>query len=523
MANIAIIPARGGSKRIPRKNIKYFCGKPVIYYAIKNALSCGLFDEVMVSTDDLEIAAIAKKYGAKVPFMRSSKNSEDNATTADVINEVILYYRENNLFFDSICCIYPATPLLEENKIIDGYNEMVNNHLDSVVPLVRYSNTIERSYQINDKNKAFCIDPNNSRINTQKFKSSYFDPGQFYWVKEHYFLKTNKLIADTSGFIILDEFEIQDIDNESDWDLALLKFKTKKIYNKIQKQNIKLKKVSKIILGTAQFGLDYGITNKTGITTENEIKSILNYAKKQAIYSLDTALDYGVSEYRISKFSKNRFEINSKCQPAKTENEFRTFFFKSLQSLEVDSINSYMIHRYDNAFIENLSYLNKLKDEGRIKKTGLSLNTTDELKTLLDKNFIPDIIQMPFNLLNREFEEFFPLLNQMGIEIQIRSIFLQGLLLTDFKNFPEKLNLLQSTIKQISKKCNKYNVSINGLALYYVLNKEYVDHVVVGVNNLAQLQENLTNYLNTEHIEELISFIDNLQIEKTDLLNPIFW
>ena len=120
MGNICIIPARGGSKRIPRKNIKEFLGKPIIAYSIKAALDSGLFDEVMVSTDDFEIADIAKKFGANVPFIRSAKNSNDFATTFDVIKEVINYYKDQSVEFDNLCCLYSCAPFVNPRKQISN-------------------------------------------------------------------------------------------------------------------------------------------------------------------------------------------------------------------------------------------------------------------------------------------------------------------------------------------------------------------------------------------------------------------
>ena len=125
MGNICIIPARGGSKRIPKKNIKEFLGKPIIAYSIKAALDSGLFDEVMVSTDDVEIADIAKKFGAKVPFMRSAKNSDDFATTFDVIEEVIQVYKTQGKRFENICCIYSCAPFITSEILLKAYDLLI--------------------------------------------------------------------------------------------------------------------------------------------------------------------------------------------------------------------------------------------------------------------------------------------------------------------------------------------------------------------------------------------------------------
>ena len=160
MGNICIIPARGGSKRIPRKNIKEFLGKPIIAYSIKAAIDSGLFDEVMVSTDNLEIADIAKKYGAKVPFMRSAKNSDDFATTFDVIEEVIQSYRSQNKDFENICCVYSCAPFVTSKILLKAYNQLIEKKFDSVFPIISYSFPIQRALKVDQGKVSMIIEDN---------------------------------------------------------------------------------------------------------------------------------------------------------------------------------------------------------------------------------------------------------------------------------------------------------------------------------------------------------------------------
>src|SRR5690606_2388836 len=152
MANLAIIPARGGSKRIPKKNIKDFLGKPIMAYSIEAALNSKLFDEVMVSTDDEEIAIIAEKYGAKVPFLRSKDNANDFAVLADVVEEVQMKYSNKNKNFENICCILPTAPFVTPSKIIEGYDKLIEGEFVSVFPVLEFSFPIQRSLKI-EKNK----------------------------------------------------------------------------------------------------------------------------------------------------------------------------------------------------------------------------------------------------------------------------------------------------------------------------------------------------------------------------------
>lgn len=227
MANLAIIPARGGSKRIPRKNIKNFLGKPIIAYSIETALKSGLFDEVMVSTDDLEIAEIAKKYGAKVPFLRTEKTSNDYATTYEVVNEVLLNYKAIGTEFQNICCLYACAPLTTELILSDGFKILQENNFDSVLPVMPFGFPIQRALKLVPENKIDFFHPEFSLTRSQDLEKAYHDAGQFYWLQTKVCMEKGKIITDNSGSIIISELEGQDIDNEIDWKFAELKFKLK--------------------------------------------------------------------------------------------------------------------------------------------------------------------------------------------------------------------------------------------------------------------------------------------------------
>jgi N-acylneuraminate cytidylyltransferase len=221
--SIAIITARGGSKRIPRKNIKDFLGRPIIAYSIEAALNAGCFDEVMVSTDDKEIADIAKRLGAKVPFLRSEKNADDYSTTADVIKEVILEYRERGNEFDSLCCIYPTAPFVTAEKLKDAMLKLTESQADCVLPIVKYSYPVQRSLKIED-GKAVMNWPENYFARSQDLTPIYHDCGQFYCMNTESLLSQMKLFAKNTLPIITSEEEVQDIDNEEDWKLAEIKY-----------------------------------------------------------------------------------------------------------------------------------------------------------------------------------------------------------------------------------------------------------------------------------------------------------
>ena len=223
MKTLAMITARGGSKRIPRKNIKEFNGKPIIAYSIEAALGSGVFDEVMVSTDDEEIAEIAKNYGAKVPFLRSEKTANDVATTVDVIEEVLNTYKERGEEFDIFCCIYPTAPFITAKRLKDAVEELSNSDADSLIPVVRFSYPPQRAMEIHD-GELVCRQPENLSKRSQDLEPHFHDAGQFYVVRSESFFKNHGIMVGDILPMELSELEVQDIDNEVDWKLAELKY-----------------------------------------------------------------------------------------------------------------------------------------------------------------------------------------------------------------------------------------------------------------------------------------------------------
>lgn len=223
MKKIAIITARGGSKRIPKKNIKLFLGKPIISYSIKAALDSNVFDEVMVSTDDEEIANISRQYSATIPFMRSKKNSSDYATTADVIVEVLQCYKELGQVFDVVTCIYPAAPFVTSSKLKTAVNMLIDTEADALMPVVQYSYPPQRSVLIHE-GRVFFQQPQFKLTRSQDLEPIYHDCGQFYVLNVKSFDKYRELVMPKTIPYIMPEGQVQDIDNVSDWELAELKF-----------------------------------------------------------------------------------------------------------------------------------------------------------------------------------------------------------------------------------------------------------------------------------------------------------
>lgn len=221
MKNLAIIPARGGSKRIPRKNVKPFLGKPMLAYSIEAALSTGLFDEVMVSTDDEEIAEVARQYGAKVPFMRTPATANDYATLADVMKEVLTEYKNRRQEFDNSCLILATCPMLQSQDISSAYNRLISSDFTMVYPVVLFSYPIWRCLDLAEDGSMSRHWPEFENSRSQDLPKQYHDTGTFYWYKNAEWLAGNVKI----GGIEVDETTIQDIDTETDWKLAEMKYK----------------------------------------------------------------------------------------------------------------------------------------------------------------------------------------------------------------------------------------------------------------------------------------------------------
>lgn len=222
MSALAIITARGGSKRIPRKNIKPFCGKPIIQYSIEAALSSGIFTEVMVSTDDEEIAQIARSAGAAVPFMRSAEAANDYASTDDVIREVLEAYRAQGKCFDTFCCIYPTAPFVTAAKLRAAMAMLSEN--ESVIPVVPFSYPVQRGLAIDAQGHVGYKWKEYAAARSQDLEKIYHDCGQFYACRTDAFFREGTTDTPDMVPLILSELEVQDIDTPEDWVIAEVKY-----------------------------------------------------------------------------------------------------------------------------------------------------------------------------------------------------------------------------------------------------------------------------------------------------------
>jgi len=283
--------------------------------------------------------------------------------------------------------------------------------------------------------------------------------------------------------------------------------------------------LNKLILGTVQFGFPYGINNSTGKKVSKvDVSRILVEAKANGISILDTSYAYGDSEVILGELLERDvyFKIISKL-PQTTKNP-RSIFEETTKRLKKNKLYGYLVHHFD-YFKENPSIWTDIKTlykEGLVEKTGFSLYNTQELEYLFSKNITFDMVQIPYNILDRAFEPYLKELKQRNIEVHTRSVFLQGLFFKPVDELPEILRPLIPYLVAMSKFCTEYNITIEELALNSVIHHPSIDGVLLGVDNLIQLQKNVKSIW-TEIPENFSEFIDTLKVKEKELLNPVNW
>jgi len=220
MPAVAVIPARGGSKRIPRKNIKPFHGKPLIAYSIQAALAAGCFERVVVSTDDSDIANVALRFGAEVPFMRPQKLADDHSTTGAVMAQVLSQLAVEGYAPDKACCIYATAPMIQVQDVLKGGALLDAEDLDYVFSAATFAFPIQRAIRLKYGQRVEMVSPENMQVRSQDLEEMYHDAGQFYWGKRESFLEQRKLFSDRSAAVVLPRSRVQDIDTPEDWGIA---------------------------------------------------------------------------------------------------------------------------------------------------------------------------------------------------------------------------------------------------------------------------------------------------------------
>jgi len=222
---IAVIPARGGSKRIPRKNIKSFCGKPMIAWSIEAALQSGCVERVIVSTDDLEVAEIARHYGAEVPFMRPEHLADDHTGTIPVVQHAVLWFLDQGMALEEVCCVYATAPFVRAKDVQKGLEILRKNLCEYAFSVTDFPFPIQRAVRITPKNRVEMFLPENFHIRSQDLERAYHDAGQFYWGHANIWREGKVLFGPHAAPVLLPRYRVQDIDTLEDWERAEWLFK----------------------------------------------------------------------------------------------------------------------------------------------------------------------------------------------------------------------------------------------------------------------------------------------------------
>lgn len=228
MKKLAVIPARGGSKRLPGKNIRDFAGKPMLAWSVEAALESGLFDTVMVSTDSEEIAEVARAAGASVPFLRSAATADDHAIIIDVMAEVVDRYEADGQRFDRLCCILATAPLLQPSTLRHAEDLMGREDFDTVFPVVAFHYPIQRALRRDDEGRTAMFQPEHYASRSQDLEPAFHDAALFYWMTREVCVAKQSVFAGRAGSFVIDAMEAQDIDTLGDWRMAELKMQLAK-------------------------------------------------------------------------------------------------------------------------------------------------------------------------------------------------------------------------------------------------------------------------------------------------------
>jgi aryl-alcohol dehydrogenase-like predicted oxidoreductase len=281
----------------------------------------------------------------------------------------------------------------------------------------------------------------------------------------------------------------------------------------------------KITLGTVQFGINYGISNTHGVPSDEALQTIFSVAEAAGINQLDTALAYGNAEERLGLFAADRFQIITKFPAVASQEELEDTLRQSLVRLKTNSVYGYLAHNAD-ILIENprlWETLQQAKSEGKIEKIGFSLYTPEQLEKLLALNIVPDLVQLPYSILDRKFESKLAELKQLGTEIHVRSVFLQGLYFMNPMQLPEKLKPLTAALVELHAICAENQMAVGEVALNYVIANPNIDKIVMGVETAAQLKQNIQMVSDWKADSDLFSKIEAIEINDKSLLNPVNW
>lgn len=514
---LAVIPARGGSKRIPRKNIKPFGGQPIIAWSIQAAQQSQCFDRIIVSTDDAEIAEIAKAYGAEVPFMRPAELSGDHVATTPVIAHAVEWQNQHGPKVSEACCIYPTSPFMRSKDLVRGLQTLVDTGANYAFSVTTFAYPIQRALRGISNQRMAMVQPEYYGKRSQDLEPTWHDAGQFYWGTASAWLNNEILFGEASAPVVLPRHLVHDLDTMEDWEEA-------EVFWEFFKQR---QKKTKLALGAAQFGVDYGVANIQGKVETEEVKRIFAVARSANIDTLDTAIAYGDSEQVIGQMGSQPWSIVTKLPPVpfgyNAASWVREQLTGSLARLGVQQVYGLLLHRpgqlLEDIGPELYGALKAVQSEGLVKKIGISIYRPATLETTLAQ-YAVDLVQAPLNILDRSLVEsgWAKRLADAGVEVHVRSVFLQGLLLMPASQRPAKFSPWTDIWAEWDRWLAQTGLTPQQACLRYVCGLDSIDRVVVGVDSAAQLDEVLSA---SEGILDSLPAFKPLQDDR--LINPARW
>ncbi|HVZ64213.1 MAG TPA: pseudaminic acid cytidylyltransferase [Opitutaceae bacterium] len=533
---MAIIPARGGSKRIPRKNIRAFAGAPIITYAIQAAQRSSCFDRIIVSTDDEEIAAVSRQAGAEVPFWRPAELANDTATTADVLLHATAWLRENG-GCDYLCCIYPTVPLLDARFIRKAYDQLCGEKASGVFSVCRHAAPIQRAYHQVPGVGLKMIWPENEFKRSQEFEGSFFDAGQFYWLDCEQFLQTKSLTGPKATGIEIPALLAVDINTVDEWHTAeLLHLHLNTIVRStLDSVRNAPPKTSRVVLGTAQLGADYGVANLHGQPSPGEAAKILTTAWLNGIRIFDTAQSYGRSEEIIGEFldasvglADARVITKLDLAPEARTDEVRAAVEASRRKLRDHDIFGLLLHNENamSAWGGGLGdALRRVRQDGLVQNLGISVYNEEFTRMALNEPEI-SFIQWPANIFDRRMDRtsLYREAVDRGKTIFVRSIFLQGLVMMEPSPVLDAIPHANEAVHAVTKFCDKHGISRMEFAVGYVKALFPEAFYILGAETTEQVRQNAALELISPLNPALLEAWDRIwPDDRRELINASLW
>lgn len=500
---IAFIPARGGSKRIPGKNIRFFAGKPIIAYSIQAAKDSGLFDRIIVSTDSEEIAQVARAWGAEVPFRRPAAIADDFTPIAEVLLHAVQWAKAHG-GCHYFCCIYPTAPFLRGEHLQKGFQQMRESDTKAAIAVTRFTYPIQRALKLNPDNTVEMVWPDHRLSRSQDLAERYHDAAQFFIAEADYFLERKTLLLAKPTAVIIPPELVHDIDTLEDWRLAELKYRVmrRSTFASATLGADLPSNASRIALGTAQLGFTYGISNRAGKPGAQEANNILCTAWAGNIRVFDTAQAYGDSEYILGDFFAGSFgfsdlRVISKLHPFVDLSDAQAIeqhVEESLRRIKATRLWCLLLHREQHLdkWDGPLGWaLQSLREAGVLSHLGVSVYSPEYARRALQNPFF-SVVEAPANVFDRRIARagICELARDQGKMIVVRSVFLQGLALMEPNQVPNDIPRGHEAVAAFRKFCSEHGLEPREFAYDYVRSLYPDSLLVIGAETSEQVDLN---------------------------------